>query len=103
MDFLQAYNRLQDNQSTSEAEAQRFLDSLDEETQDKVIAAIYLGRYHFDHTKIRSDLDVSRGATDHIPRKDYARIIHEKSGNIELYLNKLEECARNSDFNIDSI
>ena len=103
MNFLQAYERLQQDQPETEAEARNFLDALGEETQDQIIAAIYLGRDHIHESQIRDDLDVSRGATDHIPRKDYARIIYEKSGNIKLYLDKMQECARNSDFDLASI
>lgn len=103
MSLFKAISSLKSTQILSERDAQAFLDSLQPETQEQLIAAIYIGREHIHSTELRSDVDVSRGYTDHIPKKDYAHIIYEKEGSISLYLSKLEECASKSNFDIESI
>lgn len=101
--FHSAYKRLQNSQPNSIQEAQRFLDSLDNDTQAKIVAAIYLGREHLDHNSLRDDVEISTSYIDTISSKEYARIIYEKSGNIEIYLNKLEVCANSSNFDLASL
>jgi phosphotransacetylase len=103
MSLSNAIKTLQSNIPANEEQAQKFLDSLSQETQKKLIAAIYIGREHIHSTVMREDMDIDSSYTDHIPKEDYARIVYERVGSLDLYFRKLEECAKNSNFDIEEI
>lgn len=103
MSIYQAIETLRKSVPMSESDAERFLSSLSNKEQEQIIAAIYIGRDHIHESSLRSEGEISRRATDHIPEKDYARIIHEKNSNVAIYLDKLLSCAKQSDFDLDTL
>ena len=104
MILLEAMQELKQNLPQSIITAQNFLDTLDLETQQQLIAAIYLGREHIHVSTLRNDvMPMNRDYVEHIHNDEYANIIYEKGLNIITYLNKLEECAKNSNFDLNKI
>lgn len=103
MPIYNAIQNLKNIVPTSEAAAQQFLNTLPTNVQEQLICAIYLGRDHLHDTSLRADATLSRSATDHIDRAEYARIIHEKGSNAVTYLDKLVECAQASKFDLNSL
>jgi hypothetical protein len=87
----------------SEAAAAAFLAPLTAVEQQQLIAAVYLGRDHIHSVELRSDVDRTRGATDHISKEDYARILYEKAESLDKYLGQLVACARASNFDLDTM
>lgn len=98
-----AITTLKSNPPATEAAAKTFLNTLPAETQDQLIAAVYLGREHIHCTELRDDVEMSRSYTDHIDKEEYPRILHEKSESIPTYLSKLETCANASGFDLDQL
>ena len=105
MPLHQAINSLKANIPSSRETAQKFLDTLSPSIQQQLIAAIYLGREHIQSSKLRKDEDIemSRSYTDHIEKDEYANILWEKGDNVITYLNKLEECANASGFDLNQL
>lgn len=85
------------------ADARAFLEVLPTDIQDQLIAALYLGREHIHCSKLRDDIEMSRLYTDHISRDEYANVLSEKGTNVATYLNKLEECASASGFDLEML
>lgn len=103
MSLYNAIEALKAAAPKSEEAAQQFLDSLPQLTQEQLIAAIYIGRDHLHATSLRTDEPISRTTTDHIERGEYARIISEKGKNGITYLDKLVECAKASNFDLNAL
>ena len=103
MSLSDAIGRLKNHLPQSKEEAQDFLDSIPEDVQTQLIAAIYIGREHIHCSELRKDMEISRKYTDHISKSEYAEIINEKGVNIRTYLSKLEDCARVSGFDINKL
>lgn len=105
MPLYQAMNALKANIPSSREAAQKFLDHLPLPVQQQLIAAIYLGREHIHSIQLRTDEDIemSRSYTDHIGQDEYPNIIWEKGDNVITYLNKLEECANASGFDLNTL
>ena len=105
MPLYQAINSLKANLPSSRGAAQTFLNTLSPSVQQQLIAAIYLGREHIHSSKLREDEDIemSRLYTDHIGQDEYADILWEKGDNVITYLNKLEECANASGFDLNTL
>jgi len=105
MPLYQAIKTLKENIPSSKESAQKFLDTIPLSVQQQLIAAIYLGREHIHSSQLRTDEDIemSRSYTDHISQDEYANIIWEKGDNVITYLNKLEECASKSGFDLNTL
>jgi len=105
MPLYQAMNSLKANIPSSRETAQKFLAPLSPSVQQQLIAAIYLGREHIHSSKLRKDEDIemSRSYTDYIGQDEYANILWEKGNNVITYLNKLEECANASGFDLNTL
>lgn len=103
MSVTNAINNLKSNVPSSEAAAAAFLSNLPQGVQEQLISAVYIGREHIHSDKLRDDMEISRAYTDHISKDDYARIIYEKGENIPAYLEKLEQCANASGFDLNSL
>jgi len=103
MSIYQAIETLNDSVPMSLSDAEKFLSSLSEKEQEQIIAAIYIGRDHIHDDSLRSSDEISRRATDHIPKDDYARIIYEKNSNVAIYLKKLLSCAEKSGFDLNNL
>ena len=73
------------------------------ESQQQLIAAVYLGRDHLHCSEMNMDLDLTRAAIDHIPAEEYAQILSEKSSSLETYLGQLIACAQVSNFDLDTM
>ena len=88
---------------TSVEDARKFLATLPVRTQQQLIAAIYLGREHIHCREIRTDTEIEMSCAyiSHIDQDDYANIIWEKGVNVISYLDKIEECARTSGFDLN--
>lgn len=84
-------------------DAQQFLDTLSPDVQKQLISAIYLGREHIHSSVLRDDIEISTSFTDSIKQDEYARILHEKELNSATYLDKLEMCAKASNFDLEKI
>jgi len=98
-----AIKQLEQAQPKSEEEAKRFLSTLSTEVQEQLIAGIYIGRDHIHLDKFNEGAEISRKATDHIAKDEYARILHEKSSSLPLYLGSLKKCAAAADFDLASL
>lgn len=89
------------------ADATAFLSKLTPEEQMHLIAAIYIGRDHLHCTEIRQDMmangGLKRTSIDHISPNEYAQILFEKSGSLGVYLTKLRECAKASNFDLETM
>ncbi|ARL96026.1 hypothetical protein [Burkholderia pseudomallei] len=103
MPLYQAIIDLKNSLPKSEDDAQRFLDTLPQIVQEQLIAGIYIGRDHLHATTLRSDEPISRTVTDHIDSAEYARIVYEKGSNAVTYLDKLVECAKASNFDLNTL
>lgn len=105
MPLYQVMNSIKTNIPSSRETAQNFLDSLSPSLQQQLIAAIYIGREHIHSSTLREDGDIemSRSYTDHIGQDEYANILCEKGDNVITYLNKLEECANASGFDLNTL
>ena len=105
MPLYQAMNTLKANLPSSREAAQKFLDTLSPIVQQQLIAAIYRGREHIHSIQLRteSDIEMSRSYIDHIGQYEYANILWEKGDNIITYLNKLEQCANASGFDLNTL
>jgi hypothetical protein len=103
MPIYQAINALKSHTLQNKQDAKAFLSSYTPLVQEQLIAAIYLGRDHLDHSKLRSDVDLSRQHASAVPASDYAMIIYDKRINSEIYLNTLVQCAAASDFNLNDL
>lgn len=98
-----AIKLLEQEQPKSAEEAQRFLSGLSEEVQEQLIAAIYIGRDHIHANEFIEGAEISRKATDHIAKKEYARILEEKSSSLQLYLGSLKRCAAAGGFDLANL
>lgn len=98
-----AIKQLEQAQPKSEEEAKRFLSGLPAEVQEQLIAGIYIGRDHIHLNKFNEGAEISRKATDHIAKDEYALILHEKSSSLPLYLGSLKKCATATDFDLASL
>lgn len=87
----------------SEAAAAAFLAALSLKQQQQLIAAVYLGRDHLHSSEMRTDVDLTREAIDHIPANDYAQILWEKADSLDTYLGQLVACASASNFDLESM
>lgn len=85
------------------ADAVAFLATLSPTQQQQLIAAVYLGRDHLHCREMRTDVDLTRAAIDHIPVNNYAQILWEKSSSLDTYLGQLVACARESNFDLESM
>lgn len=105
MPLYHAINALKANIPSSREAAKKFLETLSPSVQQQLIAAIYLGREHIHSSKLRDDEDIemNRSYTDHIGQDEYANILWEKGNNIITYLNKLDECAKASGFDLNTL
>ena len=103
MPLYQAMNALKSNIPSSKESAQQFLDTLPTSVQEQLIAAVYLGREHIHSLQLRDDIEISRAQTEHIRQDEYAKILWEKADNLTVYLNKLDECARASNFDLNTL
>ncbi|EKS9844567.1 hypothetical protein QDD82_005421 [Burkholderia cepacia] len=103
MSLYQAIADFKNALPKSEDDAQRFLDTLPPIVQEQLIAGIYIGRDHLHATSLRTDEPVSRGVADLIDRNEYASILYEKGSNAVTYLNKLVECAKTSNFDLNTL
>ena len=103
MSIYQAIQNLKVSQPQSEQGAATFLSNYTPKVQEQLINAIYLGREHIHATKLRDDVEISCKFVQHIPSEEYPRIIAEKGENTEKYLEKLEECANASKFDLNNL
>lgn len=84
--------------------AQEFLNKLTSREQEQIIDAMYLGRDHIHHNKIREEnLPINDNRLNHIPNEDFARILSEKGRNVDIYLKKIVECAKASNIDLNKI
>jgi len=103
MSIYAAINNLKLNAPVSVASAQDFLNTLSPLVREQLISAIYLGREHIHVSQLRDDVEINRAYTDHIPKDDYAKILHEKGASAISYLEKLVSCAKASEFDLDAL
>jgi len=96
-------NRIKQYQPQSIGEIYFFLNTIPFETQKQLIAAICLGKEHIDVSLWRQDILFSSGYIDDVPIDNYANIFFANRANIIEYLNKTEECAKNSGFDLNSL
>lgn len=102
MSIYQVMTNLISNYPTNQQEAQLFLDQLSPEMQQKLIAALYIGREHIHCSQLRTDMGISCDYIAHIPQKDYAYVLSGKSAqSVEVYFNAIKECALVSDFDLN--
>ena len=91
----------------SEQAVQYFLDQYSVPVQLQFVSALYHGRTHIHQTEFSTESEDPRilgtENADHIPSNEYARLIWEKGNNVATYLNKFRECAKNSNFDINSL
>lgn len=84
--------------------AQEFLNKLTSREQEQIIDAMYLGRDHIHYNKIREEnLPINDNRLNHIPNEDFARILSEKGRNVNVYLKKIVECAKESNIDLNEI
>ncbi len=103
MSIYTVISNLRSNPPKSEAAAAAFLAPLSPEQRQRLIAAVYLGRDHLHQQAMRTDVDLTREAIDHIPHEDYPRILYEKAESLDTYLGTLVACARTSNFDLDTM
>jgi len=101
MPIYSAINRLKSSAPLTLHQAQSFIDSLSAKQQMQIIAAIYIGRDHFHSNHWNEATMLSTDAIGHIPKDDYAHIVHEKSSALINYLDSIERCARNEKFDLN--
>ena len=105
MPLYAAIQSLKQNLPKSVSASQDFLDTLAPIVQEQLINAIYLGREHI-HSSVlidNGDIPINRTYVDHIGNDEYANIIYEKGSNVITYLDKLVECAKNSNFDLNDL
>lgn len=102
MSIYKAMHALKAKVPSSVEDARRFLALFPVSIQEQLIAAIYLGREHMHSRELRvdKDIEISCACTSHIRHDEYANIIWEKGVNVITYLDKIEECARASGFDL---
>lgn len=87
-------------------EVQTFLNQYSPKVQQQFVSALYHGRTHIHQNKFSEDEHPAKYGilnANHISANEYARLISEKGQNVATYLNKFKECARNSEFEINSL
>lgn len=103
MPIYQAIQNLKASLPLSKQGAAAFLNGYTPKIQEQLINAIYIGREHIHETQLREDVDISCNYVSHIPQEDYPRVIAEKGNNSAKYLDKLEECAHTSSFDLNDL
>ncbi|EGR1122348.1 TPA: hypothetical protein ACPVXQ_004797 [Vibrio parahaemolyticus] len=103
MPIYQAIQTLKQNAPLTLPQAQAFVSSLDPKLQKQIIAAIYIGRDNLNASTWGEDTLLSVDCIDHIPSSNYAQIIWEKNDALVSYLNSLETCAANTNFNLNNL
>lgn len=103
MSVYSAIQNLKASLPLSEQGAETLLSGYDPKTQEQLINAIYLGREHIHSAQLRDDIEISCNYVRHISSDEYPRIIAEKGDNCATYLDKLEQCAKASGFDLNSL
>ena len=101
MAIYKAINTLKTTAPLSQTKSEAFINSLDFTIQKQVIAAIYIGRDHIHSDNWNKDNMLSTNYIDHIPKEDYAKIVHEKNSALINYLDSIERCANNEGFDLN--
>ena len=87
-------------------EAQAFLNQFPLPMQAKLIAAIYTGAGHINHSKLTEDVTTRSESLPllNITSADYAEIIRKKCVNLTtLYIPALLKCAQASGFDLNNL
>lgn len=103
MPIYDAIKQIKNMTPISEVDAETYLNSLPTHIQEQLISAIYIGRQHIHESKLLDDMDISRQYTSHMKREDFSRLISEKGVNVVTYLDKMEECALASKFDLNML
>lgn len=103
MPIYQAIQTLKNTAPLTILDAERFMSNLTPKLQMQIIAAIYIGRNHIHAKTWNEDVMLSTDYIDDIQPESFARIIAEKNTALVSYLEGLERCASNTNFDLNTL